>query len=319
MLVARSLSELSRDPATVLTIGTFDGVHRGHRAILEETLRVAGAERLRSVLVTFDPHPREVVRHNGEAVLLLTTVEERLRVLEPFGLDVCLVLPFTRDISMLDAGEFFRTILLDRIGARHIVVGVDHAFGRGRGGRIDELRRLGEENGVAVTVVPALEADGGKISSTAIRDALLAGDIPSATRGLGRLYTLSGVVRRGDGLGRQLGFPTANLHLDSNKKLLPLAGVYAVQASVGERAFEGMMNVGRRPTISDAGHISTEVHLFDFSDDIYGRTMEVRILERIRDEVKFASLDALIAQLRRDGVSARRLLARHNDTTHMHS
>jgi riboflavin kinase/FMN adenylyltransferase len=319
MLVARSLSEMTRDEGTVLTIGSFDGVHRGHRAILDETLSIAARDGLRSVLVTFDPHPREVVRHNGELVLLLTTVDERLRILEPLGLDVCLVLPFTRDISMLDAGEFFKTVLLDRIGARHIVVGVDHAFGRGRGGRIEELQRLGTASGVAVTVVPSLEADGVKIGSSVIRAALLAGDIERATLALGRPYSLSGVIRRGDGLGRQLGYPTANLHLDSNKKLLPRAGVYAVRASMGDGEYAGMMNIGFRPTVSDTGHISTEVHLFDFHDDIYGRTMDVRILARLRDEEKFASADALIAQLRSDGDSARRVLAQYDNTTLTHS
>jgi riboflavin kinase / FMN adenylyltransferase len=307
MQIARSLSDVPRDPATVLTLGTFDGVHRGHRAILDETLRVAATEGLRSVLVTFDPHPREVVRHNGEAVYLLTTVDERLRILEPLGLDLCLVLPFTRDLSLLEAKDFFRDVLFERIGARHIVVGEDHAFGRGRGGRIDELRRLGADAGVAVTVVPALEAEGGKLSSTAIRAALLAGDIPKANRLLGREYSFSGMVRRGDGLGQQLGFPTANVHLDSSKKLLPLPGVYAVSARLDARVLAGMMNIGRRPTVSDQGHISTEVHLFDFDEDLYGRTLEVRMLERIRDERKFSTRDDLIAQLRLDDARARQI------------
>ncbi|MBI5646588.1 MAG: bifunctional riboflavin kinase/FAD synthetase [Ignavibacteriae bacterium] len=307
MRVVNSLREAGATPS-VLTLGTFDGVHRGHAAIIDTVRAEARRTGLRSVLLTFDPHPREVLRPDNAPVHLLTTIDERLRIFAGHGLDLCIVLPFTRDLSMLEADEFFRDIIVGALGAREVVVGVDHAFGRGRGGRLDALRAMGVASGVGVTVVPELVEDGVKVSSTSVRTALLDGDAARAAALLGRPYSFEGIVRRGDGLGRTLGFPTANIHSDTGRKLIPKPGVYAVTVVVDGVERGGMLNIGRRPTVSDQEHLSVEVHIFDFHGDLYGMSAEVRLVARLRDEARFASAVELVAQLHEDERTARALV-----------
>lgn len=315
MLVLRHPDEVTRDPRTVLTMGTFDGVHLGHQCILTRLVHAARADAAPSMLLTFDPHPREVIGRGSDEVRLLTTIDERLRLLERYDIDMCFVLPFTRDLSLLTAEEFFRRIIVDRIGARHLIVGFDHAFGRGRSGTIEALRALGAAHGIAVDVVPELDVDGQKASSSAIRSALMEGDIARATRYLGRPYQLSGIIQRGEGLGAQIGFPTANIHIDHPRKLLPKVGVYAARVGVGTRTIDAMMNIGYRPTVSNEHRITVEAHLFDFTENIYGVPVDVAVLERVRDERAFPSIDALAEQLRSDRDTVRAIL----DSKTLHS
>lgn len=314
MQVRRDIEDFPRDLRPVMTMGTFDGIHLGHRTIFDELLRTAKETDVPSVLLTFHPHPREVIFREGEPIYLLTTIEERIRILQDFGIDYCVVLPFTRNLSMLDSEEYFASIVVGKISPSHIVVGSDHAFGRGRSGHIQELQRLAGVHEIGVTVVPNVELEGQKISSTIIRKALMAGDVDTAHVLLGRPYLIHGIVERGQGLGEALGFPTANLHIDSTKKLLPKIGVYLVRVLWNDTLLFGLMNIGRRPTISVQGDVTVEVHILDFNENLYGLVLEVEVLQRIRDEIRFPSRDALVEQIARDKELALDLIQVHEKT-----
>ncbi|MBR9976739.1 MAG: bifunctional riboflavin kinase/FAD synthetase [Bacteroidetes bacterium] len=300
MQVYHSLDSFPRGAPVALTLGTFDGVHFGHQRIIQKTLEAAKEIEGQSVLLTFDPHPREVIGRDGKTTYLLTTVEERLSLLQALGLDVAIVLPFTRDLSVLDAAVFFREFILRSLQAQRVVIGVDHAFGRGRQGDAAALRTLGEEYGIEVSVISELLIGGVKVSSTAIRNALKQGDVRQAREFLGRPYTLSGVVIRGADLGTSLGFPTANIELMESNKLLPKNGVYVVRVRLNGFTHQGIMNIGLRPTVSEQMHISLEVHIFDFNADVYGMHMQVDLLERLRDEIRFEGTGQLAAQIQAD-------------------
>ena len=300
MRVLRSLDDFSHSAPVTLTLGTFDGVHRGHQKIIDRTVDIARQGGTLSVLMTFDPHPREVIGRHGAPTYLLTTIDERIRLLEQTGIDVCLVLPFTRALSVLDAGEFFEEYVVRHLRSEHVVVGVDHAFGRGRSGTVEKLEELGKAHGVGVSVVGELLIDGVKVSSTSIRNALLEGRPKRAASFLGRPYILSGIVTRGEGVGSVIGFPTANIEIETNSKLLPKNGVYIVFVKYDGEVRRGIMNVGVRPTVSKQMHISVEVHIFNTSGDLYGRPMRIALLDRLRDEMRFDNRDQLAAQIRTD-------------------
>lgn len=318
MQIVKDPAALTHDTRTVLTMGTFDGVHCGHRAIIGSLIETAQRQGWRSVLLTFDPHPRDVLGGATDGIFLLSTIEERISMFEQLGVDSCVVMPFTRDLSLLEPEDFFRKIFMDSIGVGAIVVGFDHAFGKGRHGHVDELRRLGNKYEVGIDIVPQYDLDGVKVSSTAVRHALLRGDIAQATRFLGRSYTLEGIVQRGEGLGRTIGFPTANIVRAHARKLLPAAGVYAVRITHDGRQHDGMMNIGRRPTVSVQEHLSVEVNLFDFNEDLYGASLEIAVVARLRDEHRFASLDDLRQRLEQDRTEARSLLAHDQTTIRIH-
>lgn len=313
MQVYRNLDAVPHGLPVSLTLGTFDGVHLGHRRIIERTVQTAAETRGRSLLLTFDPHPREVIGRKGEPTYLLTTIDERLSLLDETGLDGCVVLPFTRDLSVLDATTFFHEYIVRRMHAAHVIVGVDHAFGKGREGNAEALRQLGASQGVDVAVVGELLMDGVKVSSSAIRKFLAEGSVRRAHAFLGRPYRLSGVVVRGEGLGGQLGFPTANVELSASNKLLPRNGVYIVRTEFDGVTREGIMNLGRRPTVSQQMHISMEVHIFTFSGDLYGMHMHIDLLERLRDEIRFDSAEQLTAQIQSDVEIARTYFKRKQD------
>lgn len=301
-------SEIVRDPRSVLTTGTFDGVHLGHRAILtylEERARLVGGV---PTLVTFDPHPREVIA--GVHVPLLTTMAERADLVESLGIERFVVLPFTRDLSNLEPEAYVTDVLLGQIGAKEIVIGYDHRFGRKARGDRDLLEALGREHGFSVDVIPEQIEAGVTVSSTEIRQRLIAGEVERAAALLGRPYRFAGTVVRGEGRGRTIGFPTANVQPDHPRKLLPGVGVYAVRAhgETGDR-LDGMMNVGRRPTFEQDGALKAEVHLFGTDADLYGRRIAVDVIARIRDERRFDGPNALVAQLREDRQRAEWLLA----------
>jgi len=299
---------VSRD---VVTVGTFDGVHRGHWAVLEEIARRAAASGGRSVLVTFEPHPLEVV--NPEAApRLLTLGDEKRAVLAQSALDHVAFLPFTHELSLYSPEQFVRDVLEKRFDLGELVIGYDHGFGRGRAGDVELLRSLGRQDGFAVDVVPAVMIDGHPVSSTLIRRAVAGGDLETARRGLGRWYSATGPVVRGAGRGRGLGVPTVNLAPLSPRKLFPPDGVYAARVAFGGERRGAMLNLGPRPTFGEAVR-TLEAHLFDFAGDLLGQTVTVEFLRRLRDTTRFASADALKRQLERDREDARRALTELGD------
>jgi riboflavin kinase/FMN adenylyltransferase len=293
--------------ATVLTVGTFDGVHCGHQDVLTRLIaRAAECERP-SLLVTFEPHPLDVL--NPEAAPpLLTTTEEKIALLGETALDYVAIVPFTAELAQLSATEFVDRVLLDRFRMTELLIGHDHGFGRGREGDITLLRSLGASRGFTVDAVPPIvTASGEAVSSTLVRRAVAAGELDRTRELLGRPYSVRGSVVAGDARGRLLGFPTLNIDPDAPRKLLPPDGVYAVEVVGSRGRFGGMMNLGGRPTFGDERR-TLEAHLFDAAGDFYGDRVEVAFVARLRDTVRFPGPDALVAQLRRDADAARRAL-----------
>ncbi len=291
----------------VVTVGTFDGLHRGHQRVLAEVVGRARAGGLTSVLVLCEPHPLEVV-NPAAAPKLLTLPDEKRELLAGAGLDRVVVLPFTREVAQQSPEEFIRGLRAEH-ALEQLVLGYDHAFGRGRAGDEALVRRLGAADGFAVAVVDAVKEDGQPISSTLIRAAVAQGDLTAAARWLGRPYGLLGRVVPGAGRGRTIGMPTINLAPPDARKLLPPDGVYAVWVWWRGTRYGGMMNQGPRPTFAEQGR-TLEVHLFDFAGELYGETVRVEWVERLRDVQAFPSRDALVAQLERDRQAARASLNR---------
>jgi riboflavin kinase / FMN adenylyltransferase len=291
----------------VVTVGTFDGVHRGHTLVLERTAERARQRGLASIAVTFDPHPLDVVNPSA-APPLLTLWDEKLEILAQTAVDYVAVVPFTAELATLTAEQFVTVVLIGSYDMRELLIGHDHGFGRGRAGDVESLRMLGRQRGFPVDVVSAvLGSDDAPISSTGIRRAVAHGDFARAMDGLGRRYSFSGRVVEGEKRGRLLGFPTLNLELASRRKLLPPHGVYAVRVDGTAGTFGGMMNLGPRPTFGDE-RISLEVHAFDAAGDWYGGRVRVEFVARLRETMKFAGPDELVAQLRRDAEHARSAL-----------
>jgi len=283
---------------TVVTVGTFDGVHLGHRAILEEIERRARARGLHSVLLTFDRHPLTVVRPD-EAPRLLTMPNEKKEILAQFRLDYVAFVSFTRAFSRYTPREYVEEVLVRRLRARELVIGHDHGFGRGRTGDVDVLRGLGRTHGFDVDVVPGIEAAGDLVSSSRVRAALAGGDVVGAAAALGRPYSLRGTVVHGMGRGRTLGFPTANISAPPPEKLLPAEGIYAVRASIGAEIRTGLLHLGPRPTF--AGSPPTiELYVLDFDREIYGERVVVEFLEKLRDVRPFGSASELVTQMKED-------------------
>ena len=298
---------------TVATVGTFDGIHRGHRAVLTEVVRRGRAAGRPSVLVTFEPHPLEVVNPSA-APRLLTLPDEKRVLAVALGIERVEVIAFTPELARLGPEDFVRGVLRARFDMNELVLGYDHGFGRGRSGDVELVRRLGREDGFAVEVVAAVTDNGQPISSSLIRTAVAHGDLTSAARGLGRPYSLRRVVERGAGRGRTIGVPTINLTSPDPRKLLPPDGVYAVRVILpgkgeGEKeaAYGGMMNQGARPTFGVHAR-GLEIHLFDFSGDLYDTTVTVEWIRRLRDTQTFPSRQALVDQIERDAVAARSVL-----------
>lgn len=292
---------------TVITVGTFDGVHRGHRDVIDRLVKRARARGLPSLLVTFDPHPMEVV-NPAAAPLLLTTREEKLEVLAESGIDYLAVVPFTPSLAAFSAEEFVEGVLRQRFRLDELLIGYDHGFGRQRAGNVNVLRELGERDGFKVEVVDAVAAaDGHSVSSTSIRRAVAGGDLDRACEGLGRPYSVSGRVIEGSQRGRSLGFPTLNLGPAPARKLLPPEGVYAVRVQTPRGPAGGMLNLGPRPTFGDL-NTTLEAHLFDTGGDFYGAHVRLDMIARLRETRRFASPDQLVNQLRQDERDARNAL-----------
>lgn len=294
------LSEVEHQPNTVLTVGSFDGVHQGHRTIIDRVVSIAAQRAARSAVITFDPHPREILSPGARGVKLLTTLPERAQILSELGIDELIVIPFNRDFSLLSSQEFIGQVIYDKIGVSEFVIGYDHQFGRNREGTIDTLRAIAAQLHFDVHVVEAHEIANVTISSTLVRNKLeQEGDINLACTYLGRPFQLSGMVVHGDKRGRTIGYPTANLRALEQRKVIPQNGVYAVNVRIGNETttWRGMMNIGLRPTVVDAHDKRVEVHLIGYEGDLYGRTLHVDFLRRIRDERRFEGLEALQKQL----------------------
>jgi riboflavin kinase/FMN adenylyltransferase len=289
---------------SVVTVGSFDGVHLGHRDILRRVTERANASNTPGVLVTFRPHPLEVINPSA-APMLLTPGDEQLDALADSGPLLVAMLGFTPALARMTAEEFVLDVLVARYRMRELIIGYDHGLGRGRQGDANVLAALGKSHGFSVDVVPpTLDDVGVPISSSGIRSAIAHGDLARAFRVLGRPYGFRGTVVHGDERGRKLGYPTLNIALVPGRKLLPPQGVYAVRAQTTRGAFGGMMNLGPRPTFDDA-RSSVEVHLFDAAGDWYGEAVSIALVHRLRDVVRFDSVDALVEQLGRDATNAR--------------
>lgn len=305
MRIVRGLPPVPPDARpSAVALGVFDGVHIGHRAILGTAVAHAREAGMPAVACTFDPHPMEVLQP-GRAPLAITTLDERLALIEGCGLDAAVVLPFTRELAAMEPEAFVKDALVTRLGARAIVVGFNHRFGRGARGDVGMLRSLGERLGFRTHIAEPLMVEGIAVSSTEIRAALQRGDLDAAARLLGRPYTLLGSIGHGAGRGRTLGFPTANLI--PTRPVLVAPGVYACMAEVAGQKERAVVNVGVRPTFGEAT-LAVEAYLLDFSGDIYGQTMILTFVSRIREERRFPSVDALKAQIQADAEEARRRL-----------
>ena len=305
------LEDVERVPNSVITVGTFDGVHAGHRAIIDTVAEKARKREARSVLVTFDPHPRDIINPGDAGIKLLTTLPERSEILEELGIDTMVVIPFDRDFSLLSSEEFIRDIIYKKVGVSEFVIGYDHQFGRNREGTIETIERLGKELGFDSYVVSKREVGEKTVSSTAIRNAISEdGNVEEAANFLQRPYRLNGTVVHGDKRGKEIGFPTANIKPEHSRKIIPKDGVYAVRVRINGDWYDGMMNIGTRPTFD--GKVRTlEVNLFNFDQDIYGKEVQVRFYNRIRDEKKFEGKEELVNQLEQDQKEAKELLSSH--------
>ena len=299
---------IPKDRGTVVTVGTFDGVHRGHWEVLQEIRRRAEATDRRSVLVTFDPHPLRIVRPE-HAPPVLTTPTEKKEILAESGLDYAVFLSFTETLSRYSPRRFVEEILVGRLGVDELVVGYDHGFGKDRSGDAETLRAIGAELGFVVDVVPPVETGGEPVSSSRIRRAVADGRVGEARACLGRPYSVRGVVVRGDGRGRHMGFPTANLKVGDADKLIPPAGIYAVRGVLRTGTHQGAFHLGPRPTFKGSPP-TMEMHLLDFDGDLYGEEVRVDFVERLRDVRPFDSVAALVAQMREDVEAARGVLDR---------
>jgi riboflavin kinase / FMN adenylyltransferase len=294
---------------TVVTVGTFDGVHRGHLDVIRRLVARADELRLPSLLVSFEPHPLEIVNPSA-APLLLTTTEEKLEVIAETGVEYFALVPFTPELASYSAEQFVDDVLRTRFRMSELLIGYDHGFGHRRTGNVHVLRQLGGERGFKVDVVePVSLGDGQHVSSTSIRRAIAGGDLDRAAEGLGRMYSVSGNVVAGSSRGRKLGFATINLSPASPRKLLPPEGVYAVMVQTPRGRFGGMMNLGPRPTFGDMER-SIEAHLFDVDDDFYGMFVRIDFVSYLRETKRFSGPEELITQLEKDRQSAHRALTR---------
>ncbi len=295
-----------KELSSVLTIGTFDGVHIGHQKIIERLNQIKTKDVERSMILTFYPHPRMVLDHSND-IKMLTTMEEKICLLERFGLDDLIIEPFTKEFSRLTALDFVRNILVNQLNIKKLVIGYDHHFGKNREGNFEQLSEYGELYDFKVEEISAQEIESVSVSSTKIRKALENGEMEKANKYLGYNYLLTGTIVKGQGIGRKINFPTVNLHIAEDYKLIPKRGVYVVLANFNKVSSHGIMNIGYRPTVGGKGQ-TIEIHLLDFQDNLYGSSMQIEVLMRLRDEKKFESIEELASQITRDEESARNWL-----------
>ena len=298
MKIFHSINDFKSPKKTIVTIGTFDGVHIGHQTIIEKLIQNATDNSYESLILTFFPHPRMVLQE-GSDIKLLNTIEERCNLLEKTGLNNLIIHPFDKEFSRLTAEDFVKTILVDIFNIQKIIIGHDHRFGRNRTADISDLEFFGEQFGFEVEQISAQEIDAVSISSTKIRNAIIDGNMAVANEYLGYNYLLTGIVIQGKQLGRTIGFPTANLKIEEDYKLIPKNGVYIVKSNINQKTVFGVMNIGTNPTVNGE-YLSIEVHFIDFDGDLYNSKIEISVLERIREEQKFDSIELLKTQIQKD-------------------
>ena len=308
MKVYHSVDEVPEIKNPVITLGTFDGVHLGHQEIinfLNESAQKVDGE---SVLFTFHPHPRMVLHPDDHNLELIQNIDQRIKRLEEAGVQHLILHPFTREFAKQSATEFVRNILVNKLNVKVLTIGYNHHFGKNREGNIELLRELGPVYNFEVQEIPAMRHGDLSISSTKIRRAIKDGDITKANAFLGNPFCFEGEVKSGDKIGSKIGFPTANIGAVDETQIIPAVGVYAVNIKVGAEMYQGMMNIGYRPTVSNESEKRIEVNIFDFSDDIYGTKLEIYVIGRIRDEQSFSSIDELKDQLGKDEINSKRIL-----------
>ena len=302
MNIYHNIKDFNCKDKTAITIGTFDGVHVGHRKILKRLVNSAKKEGLQSALLTFFPHPRMVLQHNAE-LKLINTLDEKISILKETGLDHLIIHPFTLEFSRLSAQSYVEDILVKQLNAKHIIIGYDHRFGRNRTADINDLKAFGKDFEFTVEEISKQDIEKVAVSSTKIRTALTEGDLERANKYLTQPFVLSGKVVRGKGIGKDLGFATANLHIQESYKLIPKSGVYVVKTIIGEQIVYGMMNIGTNPTFNEAKQ-SIEAHFFDFNQDLYGQHLTIMLLKRLRSEEKFNDVKDLISAMQNDKIKA---------------
>jgi len=302
-LKIKSAADYNQIKDSVVTIGTFDGVHLGHQKIIKRLVAIAHAEELQALVLTFFPHPRMVVQKDT-SIKLINTIDEKADLIQDLGVDHLVIKAFTKDFSRLTSLEYVRDVLVNKLHVKHIIVGYDHHFGRNRTANISDLKEFGAFYGFKVTEITAQEVGDVAVSSTKIRSALADGAIKVANQFLGYNFMLNGTVVKGKGLGKTIQFPTANLKIEESYKLIPKKGVYLVQSIIDAKLVYGMLNIGTNPTVSDANELTVEIFFFDFNQTLYGTVLNIQFLDRIRDEIKFSGLEALKAQLEQDQQTA---------------
>lgn len=307
MQIHTNIKDLGTISKPVVTIGTFDGVHAGHRIILERIKEIATNRKGNAVLVTFEPHPRFLIDPNHK-LKLLTTLTEKKELLEELGVDHLVIVPFNKEFAEQEAKDYVEDFIIQKVRPEVLVIGYDHHFGKNRSGSFYLLEAYAAKGHFELEEISKQLVDEAHVSSTAIRNALDHGDVKEASNLLQSNFQLRGLVVKGDQKGRTIGFPTANLEIENDKKLIPAHGVYAVNAALNGEKFQGVMNIGHRPTVNDQEELRLEVHLFDFDKDIYGDTLKVNFIEKLRDEKKFDSFDELKEQIKLDCKQAKNIL-----------
>jgi len=303
MKIYRSLVDLPKIKNAVVTQGTFDGVHAAHKVIINRLKELAAEIDGETVVMTFDPHPRLVLYPDDTNLKLLHTLDEKIAALEEAGIDHLVIIPFTKEFSRLSSLQFIRDIIVNQLGTKILVIGYNHRFGKNREGSFENLKEYSELYGFRVVEIPEQDVNDVSVSSTRIRIALLEGDIETANSYLGRNYSVSGMVKAGNKLGRTIGFPTANIFINDKNKLIPANGVYAVNVITGGKKYQGMLNSGYRPTVDGKVH-TIEVNIFDFDENIYDQPLTIEYVDKLRDEIKFHNFDALRNQLEKDKLHA---------------
>ena len=298
MRIFDNLKSYSSEKESILTIGTFDGVHIGHNKILKRLIQDSKKNNLSSLVMTFFPHPRMILNKSHE-IKMIDTIDEKINLLEKTGLDNLIIHPFDNNFSKIRAKEFVEEILVKKLKIKEIIIGYDHKFGKDREASVEDLKKFGKDYMFTVKEIPAQEIDSIAISSTKIRNAILNGEIEKCNKFLGRNFILTGKVVYGDGLGKKIDFPTANIEIKETYKIIPKNGVYLVKTKINSNTYFGMMNIGIRPTVGGTNK-SLEIHFFNFKDNIYGKNVSIEIIKKIRDEEKFSSIDKLKIQLKKD-------------------
>jgi len=311
MKIYYSVDDFNPVTNAVVTSGTFDGVHIGHQKILNRLKEIATNIGGETVVITFWPHPRYVLKPGATPHLLLNTFEEKAELIKEQGIDHLLRIPFTKEFSQTTSTEFIENILVKKIGTKKLVIGYDHKFGRDREGSFEQLSLNAKNYGFEVEEIPRQDIDNDAVSSSLIRKALAEGDVETAAHCLGRPYSLRGRVVKGDKLGRVLGYPTANIDIDSNDKLVPDHGIYAVTIEHGAEKLKGMLYIGNRPTV-DGTRLAIEANIFDFDKDIYGENLKVNLIASIRKDAKFNDLETLKKQMHADKLDTMRVFADRN-------